>query len=199
MSTDLLLALAGFIFVASVTPGPNNAMLLASGVNHGFLRTLPHMAGISIGCVVMVILVGFGLGGVLAASPLLYGLLRYAGAIYLLVLAWKIARSAGSISTPGGRDRPMRFLGAAAFQWVNPKAWIIVVGAVTTYAPRQHFLRNVLVVALLFGLINIPTIALWAGCGSAMRRVLDRPSRIRSFNLTMAALLVLSLYPILRE
>ena len=196
MTTDLLLALAGFAFVTSVTPGPNNMMLLASGVNFGFRRTLPHIAGIASGCVFMVVMVGLGLGGLFAAFPLAYSVLRIVGAVYLLVLAWRIA-SAGALRVGGGGGRPMSFLGAAAFQWVNPKAWVMVVGAVTTYVPREGFFANLLLVAVLFAAINLPSVAVWAGFGTAMRRVLDRPWRRRAFNVGMAGLLVASLYLLL--
>ncbi len=196
MTTDLLLALAGFAFVTSVTPGPNNMMLLASGVNFGFRRTVPHIVGIASGCVFMVVMVGLGLGGLFAAFPLAYSVLRIVGAIYLLVLAWHIAR-AGELRVGSGGARPMSFLGAAAFQWVNPKAWVMVVGAVTTYVPREAFFANLLVVAVLFAAINLPSVAVWAGFGVALRRVLDRPWRRRAFNVGMAGLLVVSLYPLL--
>jgi threonine/homoserine/homoserine lactone efflux protein len=198
MTAALLLAFAGFAFVTSITPGPNNAMLLASGVNHGFRRTLPHIAGINLGCVLMLLLVGLGLGKLFTAVPVLYSLLRYAGAAYLLWLAWQIAR-AGPVAAGGVPRRPMRFCEAAAFQWVNPKAWIIVVGAVTTYAPRENFARNVVVIAVLLALVNAPIIALWAAGGVALRRLLHQTGRVRAFNLCMALLLVLSLYPILEN
>jgi threonine/homoserine/homoserine lactone efflux protein len=198
MTAELLLAFAGFVFVTSVTPGPNNAMLLASGVNHGFRRTLPHIAGVTLGCVVMLVLVGLGLGELFAAAPGLYLALRYASGAYLLWLAWRIACS-GPISAGGSRGRPMSFLAAMAFQWVNPKAWIMVVGAVTTYAPREDFARSVAVIAVLLALINAPSVSLWAGCGVALRRVLNHSVRIRIFNISMALLLVLSLYPILER
>jgi hypothetical protein len=126
MTTDLMLAFAGFAFVSSITPGPNNAMLLASGVNFGFRRTMPHIAGIAFGCVVMLVLVGFGLGEAFAAVPGLYDALRWAGAAYLLWLAWAIARSGPTAERPAG-GRPFGFWPAAFFQWVNPKAWIMVV------------------------------------------------------------------------
>jgi threonine/homoserine/homoserine lactone efflux protein len=131
MSAGLMLAFASFAFVSSITPGPNNAMLLASGVNYGFRRTMPHIAGISLGCMVMLILVGLGLGAVFASVPLFYIVLRYVGAAYLLWLAWTIARAGSMADRPSDR-RPLTFWQAAAFQWVNPKAWIIVVGAVST-------------------------------------------------------------------
>jgi len=196
MSTGLLLAFAGFAFVSSITPGPNNTMLLASGVNYGFRRTVPHIAGISLGCVVMLILVGLGLGEVFAAAPVMYGVLRYAGAAYLLWLAWRIAR-AGPMAVGREGGRPMGFWQAAAFQWVNPKAWMMVVGAVSTYAPRDGFVRNLAVMAVLLGLINVPSICIWAGFGSALRPFLSHPGRVRVFNVTMALLLVLSLLPML--
>jgi len=198
MTAKLLLAFVGFSLVTSITPGPNNTMLLASGVNYGFRRTLPHMAGITLGCMVMLVLVGIGLGAVFAASPRLYQVIRIAGAAYLLWLAWQIA-CAGPTDIGGGRGRPMQFLEAAAFQWVNPKAWIVVTGAVTTYAPREDFVRSVAALTLLLMLTNAPVVALWAGCGMALRGALNKPIRVRAFNIAMAALLVLSLYPILAE
>jgi len=193
----LLLAFVGFAFVSSITPGPNNTMLLASGVNYGFRRTLPHIAGISLGCMVMLLLVGLGLGQAFAAVPLLYNALRYTGALYLLWLAWKIA-TAGAITGQGvSAGQPLTFWQAAAFQWVNPKAWIMVVGAASTYAPRDHFERNVIVLAVLLGLVNAPSICVWVGFGTALRPWLSHPGRVRVFNVVMALLLVLSLLPML--
>jgi len=196
MTAGLVLALAGFALVMSITPGPNNTMLLASGVNFGFRRTVPHMLGVTLGCVSMVALIGLGLGGLLAAYPVFYEVLRYVGAAYLLVLAWRIARS-GPPKAGAVRGRPMPAWQAAAFQYVNPKAWMMVVGAVTTYAPREGFVRNIAVVALVFAIVNLPAIALWAGFGAVLRGWLDRPARLRAFNVAMALLLVLSLYPLL--
>lgn len=196
MTAELMLAFAGFAFATSITPGPNNTMLLASGVTFGFRRTLPHIAGIATGCLVMVVLAGLGFGGLFALYPWLHAVLRWGGAAYLLVLAWQMARS-GSIRGGAAQRRPMSFLRAAAFQWVNPKAWVMVLGAVTTYAPREDFVRNVLVIAVAFAAINLPSVSVWAGFGAALRRVLDRPSRVRGFNIAMASLLVLSLYPLI--
>jgi threonine/homoserine/homoserine lactone efflux protein len=197
MTAALLLAFIGFAFVSSITPGPNNTMLLASGVNYGFRRTLPHIAGISLGCMVMLLLVGLGLGQVFAALPQLYGVLRYAGAAYLLWLAWKIATAGAMTAHKSEGGRPLTFWQAAAFQWVNPKAWILVVGAASTYAPREDFGRNVIVLAILLGLVNAPSICVWAGFGTALRPFLSHPRRVRVFNVTMALLLVLSLLPML--
>lgn len=198
MGAELLAAFVMFAFVTSITPGPNNVMLLASGVNHGFVRTLPHILGVSLGCAVMTVLVGFGLGQLLVASPRLFAALRYAGAAYLLVLAWHIARS-GMVSAGAAPRRPLTVWQAAAFQWVNPKAWVMVVGAVTTYAPRDAFMWNVCLIALLMMVVNAPSIMMWAGFGVGLRRVLGTPGRARVFNVAMALLLVASLVPILEH
>lgn len=197
MTPALLLAFAGFAFVSSVTPGPNNTMLLASGANYGFRRTVPHIAGISLGCMAMLLLVGLGLGQAFAAVPLLYDVLRWVGAAYLLRLAWKIATAGAMTDRDAGDGRPTTFWQAAAFQWVNPKAWVMVVGAVSTYAPRDDFGRSVAVLAALLGLVNVPSICVWAGFGTALRPWLLHPGRGRVFNVAMALLLVLSILPML--
>lgn len=196
MTAELLIAFIAFAFVTSVTPGPNNMMLLASGVNFGVRRSVPHMLGISLGFMVLVICVGLGLGQLFAQFPALYSVLRYAGAAYLIYLAWKIAGS-GAPSAGESRGKPFTFLQAAAFQWVNPKAWVMAIGAITTYTPQQGFLFNVLVIAGLFALVNCPSVGLWTVAGSLLRRWLEHPLRLRLFNIGMALLLVASLYPIL--
>lgn len=196
MSYDLILALLGFAFVTSVTPGPNNMMLLASGVNFGFVRTIPHMLGISIGHSLMVFLVGLGLAGMMQAWPPAMILLKVASVAYMLWLAWKIANSAA----PGkgnAAGKPFNFLQAAAFQWVNPKAWAMALGAISAYA-GDGSLVSVAIVAVVFSCVNLPSVAVWAAAGEALRGWLERPSRLRTFNWTMAALLVASLIPVLR-
>ncbi len=196
-SLDLLSAFVLFAFVSSITPGPNNTMLLASGVNFGVRRSIPHALGISIGFMVMVLAVGFGLGQVFQAWPPLYSILRYAGAAYLLYLAWKIA-TCGPLSTgAAGMRKPMGFWGAAAFQWVNPKAWVMAVGAITTYTPAQGYVVNVIVIAAVFALVNLPSVGIWVMFGSALRNLLQNPRWLTLFNVLMAALLVISLYPLL--
>jgi len=147
MSLDAFLALLLYAFVTSITPGPNNFMLLASGVNFGIIRTIPHMLGISIGFLVLLLAVGFGLGAVLTAFPALHTGLKIAGGAYLLYLAWKIAMSRSLTGKGETNARPMRFIDAAAFQWVNPKAWVMAVGAVSTYAAVAPFPVNVIVIA----------------------------------------------------
>ena len=197
MSTELLLAFIAFAFVTSVTPGPNNMMLLASGVNFGVRRSLPHMLGISLGFMLLVAAVGLGLGQLFEQFPPLYTALRYGGAAYLLYLAWKIAASGVPDADGKATGKPFTFLQAAAFQWVNPKAWIMAIGAITTYTPQDGFLVNVLLIAALFALVNCPSVGLWTAAGSLLRRWLDRPRVLRAFNIGMALLLVASLYPII--
>ncbi len=194
MPLELLLALVAYAFVTSVTPGPNNVMLLASGVNFGFRRTLPHMCGIALGHAFMVFLVGVGLVGVFVTYPPARMALTIASVGYMLFLAWKIANAAppeGSTT----RARPLTFLQAAAFQWVNPKAWIMSLGAVTLYAPGQEWVA-VAWVAGVFAMVNFPSVALWAALGVGLRRFLHRPDWLRAFNYTMAALLLASLVPV---
>ncbi|MES2818956.1 MAG: LysE family translocator [Pseudomonadota bacterium] len=211
MSAELLIAFIVFAFVTSVTPGPNNMMLLASGVNFGLRRSLPHMLGISLGFMVLVIAVGLGLGQLFEQVPQLYTALRYLGAAYLLYLAWKIAGSGTGSGAPRGVSadaveggvagksvgKPFTFLQAAAFQWVNPKAWVMAIGAITTYTPQDNFLVNVLLIAALFALVNCPSVGLWTMAGSLLRHWLSNPRILRAFNIAMALLLVASLYPIL--
>ncbi|WP_416769758.1 LysE family translocator [Pseudomonas sp. RHF3.3-3] len=199
LSLDLLLGFALFALVTSVTPGPNNTMLLASGVNFGFNRSIPHILGISSGFFVLVLAVGLGLGAVFEAYPALYTALRYIGGAYLLYLAWKIAGSGPVSETDQGQGRPFGFWNAAAFQWVNPKAWVMAIGAISTYTPLQGYFSNVLVIAAVFALINAPSVSLWAACGSLLRNVLREPRWLRLFNVAMALLLVISLYPLVHE
>ena len=199
LSFDLLLGFALFALVTSITPGPNNTMLLASGVNFGFNRTIPHMLGITCGFFVLVVAVGFGLGAVFQTYPLLYSVLRYVGAAYLLYLAWKIAHSGPVSEREKGESKPISYLGAAAFQWVNPKAWIMAIGAISTYTPMQGYFTNVIVIAAVFALINLPSVSVWAGCGTLLRNVLKNRRWLRLFNWGMALLLVASLYPLLVE
>ena len=198
MSPQLLGALAAFCFVSSITPGPNNTMLMASGANFGFRPTLPHMLGVSLGFGFMVLAVGLGLGQVFARFPILHPVMAIAGAIYMIWLAWKIANASG-LGEVGSTGKPMTFLQAAAFQWINPKAWIMGVTAVTTYAPQSNYGLNVLIVSVIFVIVNAPCIAAWAGFGVSLRGFLDRPERLRQFNISMAVLLVLSLAPLIFE
>ncbi|ESZ01607.1 LysE family translocator [Mesorhizobium sp. LNHC209A00] len=198
MSLDAFLALLVYAFVTSITPGPNNLMLLASGVNFGIGRTVPHMLGISFGFLVLLLAVGFGLGAVLTAFPALHTGLKIAGAVYLLYLAWKIAMSR-SLSGKGDTDaRPMRFIDAAAFQWVNPKAWVMAITAMAVYTNSERPFLSVILIGVAFTVVNLPSVSVWAGFGTALRGFLSDPMRLKWFNIAMGVLLAATLWPMLR-
>lgn len=196
LTQDALLALIAFAFVSSITPGPNNLMLMASGTNYGLRRSLPHMAGVSLGFVLMTALVGAGAAWVFAALPGAGTVLKAVSVGYLLYLAWRIATA----GPPGeGRQgaRPLTFVQAAAFQWVNPKAWTMALSAVSLYVPAEQRWSGLLVVAVVFGAVNLPSVGVWTLLGVQLRRLLDRPRALRAFNIVAAVLLVCSLWPVL--
>jgi threonine/homoserine/homoserine lactone efflux protein len=195
MTQDLLRALISFAFVTSVTPGPNNMMLLASGVNFGLRRSLPHMIGISLGHALMVVLVGMGLAGLFHSFPPLLIGLKIASVIYMLWLAWKVANS-GAPGHGTANPAPFTFLQAAAFQWVNPKAWAMALTAISAYS-GDGSVQSILIVAMVFACVNLPSVAVWVVAGEKLRGWLAEPARLKAFNWTMAALLVLSLLPVI--
>lgn len=198
MRTDVFAAMAAFCFVSGVTPGPNNLMLMTSGVNFGFRRTVPHLLGVVVGFCLMVALVGLGLDAIFSRFPALLPAMRYLGAAYMLWLAGKIAL-AGPVRQGESRGAPLGFFGAAAFQWINPKAWVIALSALTAYSVVDDYTRNVFVVALAYLAIGLPSSGSWALLGSAMRRALGDARVARPFNLTMALLLVASIVPVFCE
>jgi len=196
MKLEIFLALAGFSFVSSITPGPNNLMLLASGVNYGFRRTIPHMLGISAGFAFLLVCVGLGLAQLLEHAPLVYLGLKIAGGAYLLYLAYRIATS-GPLEASDGDSDPMTFMQASAFQWVNPKAWVMAITAMTAYTSSNAYLFSVAIVVVVFTLVNLPSVSVWCLFGTGMRGFLSDGRRLRIFNITMAVLLVISLWPML--
>lgn len=191
MTLEQLIALAGFAFATSITPGPNNLMLMASGANFGVRRSVPHMVGISLGHAFMIVLIGMGLFQVFEAVPQIQTGMMVLGIAYLLFLAWKIAHAAAPGEGQVG-GRPMTFLQAAAFQWVNPKGWFMALTAISVYAPSQG-LWAVFAVAAAFSLVNLPSVLTWTLLGQTIRKYLTSQGRLRAFNWTMAALLVGSL------
>jgi threonine/homoserine/homoserine lactone efflux protein len=198
MSLDLLVALVAFAFVMAITPGPNNAMVLASGLSFGFRRSIPHMLGISLGFAFMIAMVGIGLAQVFEHWPVLYTIMKYAGALYMLWLAWAIATAHG-IKEGKTKGQPLSFLQAAAFQWINPKAWVIAIGACAAYTSHEHFLFSMAIVVLVFCVVTLPSIGVWALCGVGLRRLINNPRALRAINITMALLLVASLWPIFSD
>jgi threonine/homoserine/homoserine lactone efflux protein len=194
MEIEILTALCTFAFVSSVTPGPNNLMLMTSGANFGIWRSIPHLLGIVFGFVLMVILMGTGLVRVFEAWPVSHDILRICSIVYLSYLAWKIAMAKSSATRSAGK--PINSLQAMLFQWINPKAWAMALTAVTVYAP-SHSLAAVGVIALICGVINMPSVFIWVLLGSKMQRFLDSGSRQRAFNYCMALLLLTTLYPVI--
>lgn len=195
MPLDTLIAFLGFAFASSITPGPNNMMLIASGVNFGLRRTLWHVAGINVGFPVMLLLSGLGLGQVFQRYPVIYTALKVVGIAYMLWLAWKIARS-GPVGESGqSSGKPMTFWQAAAFQWVNPKAWAMVVGAIAAYTVPENYTVSLLIITGVYALTGTPGSLVWAAFGAALRNFLRDPVKVKWFNLAMALLLVASLYP----
>lgn len=191
-----LLSLVGFSVAMYITPGPNNVMVAASAANHGVRATMPHMLGIATGFSVMLTLVCAGLGSALVSWPLLLPAFRWVGAAWLLVLAWQIA----SAPPPGegGRGRVLGFFGAAAFQWINPKAWLIAAGAAGEYlSPHDPLLMQLARIFVVFLAVGMPCLLVWAFLGSGAGRLLHSPARLRAFNIAMALLLVASLIPVL--
>ena len=180
---------ATFSFVMSITPGPNNVMLTASGVNFGFRRTVPHIAGISAGCGVQLMGVCAGLGALFTRWPLLQTALQWVGAVYLLWLGWQLVR--GGEMAERHAPAPITFLQAMAFQFVNPKAWVMSLSAVTLFLPAglSMLAASAYLIALMV-IINIPCITSWALFGTALRGVLKRRSARLAFNASMAAALV---------
>jgi len=208
MSAELLASLTLFAFVTSITPGPNNAMLFASGVNHGIRRTLPHLLGVTLGFTFMQLAVGLGVGMVFEAVPGIYSVLRTLGLGYMLYLAWRIATSTppaqpealnASPAEPAAKGRPMTFLEASAFQWVNPKALMMCVTAASTYAPPDSPVLGAFLVTGVFFVAGMPCVALWVLLGRLMRGLLQDRRRLRAFNWAMAALLVASMAPMAGE
>jgi len=192
---DLVIPVTLFSAASLSSPGPNNVMVAASGVNFGFRRTIPHMLGIAIGFAVMNLAVGLGLGRVFETYPQIHVVLKYLSISYLVFLAWKIANS-GPVKEGGRRAEPFTFLQAAAFQWVNPKAWAVAVGAVATFTTvGGNLLAEVVVMSLIFLLWTIPSASIWIFFGTVIGRFLHTPRRLKAFNWFMAGLLLLSLVP----
>jgi threonine/homoserine/homoserine lactone efflux protein len=195
MPVEMFTALVAFASAMAFTPGPNNIMVTASGVNFGFARTVPHILGVTFGFVVLLVGCAAGLGAIFAAWPPSQIVLKAAGAIYLVWLAWKIATAAPAAGDDQQAARPITFLQAALFQWVNPKAVVIALSAVAIYVRPAHWLSDFALLLVVFAVATILAVATWTGFGVALRRVLSNPKHARIFNIAMALLLVASIVP----
>ena len=198
-NSSLLIAFVLFAAVMFFTPGPNNIMVMSSGLTYGFRRTLPHIAGVVIGFAFMVGAVGLGFGTIFIAFPVLQTILKYAGAAYLIYLAIMIAMSGPPKADEAGRRSPLTFWQAAMFQWVNVKGWVAIIGTITAYAAIAGFPLNIVIQVMTFLAMGTASITIWTLFGSALRPFLTSPQSVRAFNLAMAALLLASLYPVFME
>jgi threonine/homoserine/homoserine lactone efflux protein len=199
MSHSLLIAFVMFATVMFFTPGPNNIMLLSSGLTYGFRPTIPHIMGITVGFAFMVGAVGLGLGTIFIAYPVLQTILKYAGVVYLIYLAAAIAMSGPVSADQDNRRGPMTFWGAAMFQWVNAKGWVMVIGTITAYAAISPYPWNIAIQVALSLFLGAISCTAWALFGSALRPVLTSPRAVRAFNIVMAVLLLASLYPVFMD
>lgn len=199
MSQSLLIAFVMFATVMFFTPGPNNIMLLSSGLTYGFRPTIPHIMGITVGFAFMVGAVGLGLGTVFIAYPILQTILKYAGVAYLVYLAWAIAISEPPTAEQDNRRGPMTFWGAAMFQWVNAKGWVMVIGTITAYAAIAAYPWNIAIQVALSLLLGALSCTAWALFGTSLRPILTSRRAVRAFNIVMAVLLLASLYPVFMD
>src|ERR1044071_6037159 len=199
MSHSLFIAFVMFAAVMFFTPGPNNIMLLSSGLTYGFRPTIPHIVGVTIGFAFMVGAVGVGLGAIFIAYPVLQTILKYIGAAYLIYLAWQIGMAEPEAPEQDNSRGPMTFWGAALFQWVNAKGWVMVIGTITAYAAIAAFPWNIAIQVGISLILGILSCTAWALFGTALRPVLTSPRAVRVFNIVMALLLLASLYPVFMD
>lgn len=182
--------------MTSATPGPNNVMLMSSGLNFGFRPSIPHMLGVVLGFPLMIILVGVGLLQVFELVPYSFSVLKLLSVSYLLYLAWRIANTK-SIGSGEKTTKPLRFIQAALFQWVNPKAWVMALTAISVHTPDARPLYSIFIVAFAFVISGIFSSSSWTLMGDQLNRFLHNPKKLRAVNIAMAVLLVTSLFPIL--
>jgi threonine/homoserine/homoserine lactone efflux protein len=199
MSHELFLSLITFAFVSAITPGPNNTMLLASGVNFGFVRTRPHILGVVIGFTIMVLGVAFGIGHVFSLFPPLYSVLRVISVAYLLWLAWRIGTAGSTNPVVSDEARPMTFMEAALFQWVNPKGWMVCLSVAANYVTPDDLWLDVAILSAVFTIVSVVSASSWALFGTSLRPLLENERSMRIFNIAMALALVASLWPIVKE
>ncbi|HQY42782.1 MAG TPA: LysE family translocator [Paracoccaceae bacterium] len=198
MIAQTLPALVALAIATLFTPGPNNAMLAASGARFGFRQSVPHALGVALGFPLMLLIVGLVLGELFRTSVLLRETLRWGGAALLFWIAWKVATSGEAHAKQAG-ERPMTFLGATAFQWINPKGWSMAIAATAQFILPHDPMRTALMVAVIFAIFGLLSSATWVGLGQAISGWLTTAARRRAFNLTMAALIVVSTIELLRH
>ncbi len=197
MTIEMAIALIGFAFVMSISPGPANLLLLVSGANFGFARSVPAVLGVCAGFLSMVFVIGLGLGQVFERFPAVYTALRFASGAYVLWLAYKIATSRSIGSAGGEISKPITFPHAALLQLVNPKAWAVALIVTVSYTDPARYFTSLVAMILVFAVVNVPSIGVWALAGMTLHRTLSKGRRIMAFNATMALLLIGSMIPVL--
>jgi len=195
---EFYLVIILFAASSSVTPGPNNIMIMTSGLNYGIKKSMPHFLGICFGFPIMVILVGLGFSVIFENYPITHEIIKVLGVVYLIYLAWLIASSAPA-SLESIHSKPFSFIQAASFQWVNPKAWVMATGAVAAYTTvSTNVFIQVIYIALAFFMVAFPCVGIWLYFGSALKRYLKSTRHQKMFNVSMAFLLVASVFPVLQ-
>jgi len=193
-SPTLLASIFAFSFATSITPGPNNIMLLSSGLTFGYKKTIPHLLGVIIGFPLMALIVGLGLGKIFESYPVVLTILKVVGTVYLLWLAWKIANSTPSLSKDGNSAKPLKFLPIVLFQWVNPKNWIKIITAMSVYVnSAQNALSQIIIITIIFLITVLVSANSWTLGGVALNRFIKSEKGIRVFNISMAILLIFSI------
>lgn len=196
ISLDHFLAFCLFALVSTITPGPNNLMVMASGLSYGFRRTLPHLLGVAVGFAVMVFATGFGIRALFAQYPGLQLVLKLSATLYFLWMAYQLCMTQPGGAAGSAAGKPMSFLGAAAFQWINPKAWVMALSALGAYLSNASTPLDVALLAAVYGVLCLPCVGAWAAFGTQLNHVLKTPGKVMWFNRVVAVLLLLSLYPI---
>ena len=196
---DYIIAIVFFAISSSVTPGPNNITVMASGANFGIRKSIPVFLGICIGFAVMLLLVGIGFGQVFEKISVLHLLVKFLGTLYLLYLAFLIA-TADEISTSNTQVKPLTFINGALFQWLNGKAWVVATGAIAAFTTvGADFYTQNFIIALTFLIVSFPCVGIWLFFGSTLKHILKSNQQRRMFNYSMAALLVISVIPVIAE
>jgi len=198
---ELYIAILVFAISTTITPGPNNIMIMSSGLNFGLKRSLPHLMGICLGFPLMVAGVGLGFGAIFERFPVIHEVIKVLGVLYLIYLAYLVATSAPkSLDNNTSETKPLTFIQAALFQWINPKAWVMATGAVAAYTTQDaSIMLQVMFISLAFLIAGVPCVGMWLVCGTWLKRFLKEVKYQRLFNLTMALLLIVSILPVIGE
>ncbi|MBT7825418.1 MAG: LysE family translocator [Bacteroidetes bacterium] len=196
----MILSITSFGLASTMTPGPNNIMLLSSGLTFGYKRTIPHALGVNFGFPVMVLCVGLGIGKLFEVFPFIYTALKVVGIGYLLWMAWHIANTKGTLDTNNTKDKPFTFLQAALFQWINPKAWVMAVTSTAAFiTDHQIAYIQVMIISCIYFFCAILSTNSWAVGGVMLRRFIQKKRFVQIFNITMAILIVGSILPFIFE